>query len=995
MNRAHRPLLAAAAVLAALVAPRTGGAQTVGGPPPGPALLPTGQYITALAAPGSKFFPMHTGLRPDDNADANGAVTSVLSPDGKTLLVLTSGYNGYFYTTSGSPITTPYIDPATGLPADLSYQSNQFQWVYVYDVSGRQPRVVQKIQIPNAYDGLAWDPSGTRFYFSGGQDDRIYIYRQGSGGWVPDAPDPVLNHNPNDNQPEPSYVGGLLYYTPAGNSALVNALGLDFGAETAGVAVGQDGSQLFAANLQNDSISVVNLASRTAGDIQLYMPGANAKAIGEFPYWVTPHSPAPGAPTDKVYVTSARDGQVLSVAIPGPGFSVIPVGGGPGKMLLSPDESRLYVANPDADEIEVIDTVRDKEVAAVSMLRPGYRYRGSMPNSLALSPDGTRLYATLGGENAVIVIDVASLEVLGRIPTAWYPSSVTVSADGKTLYVLNTKHESGPTPTLKGYYTPPQYPNPTYLDQYVYNTEKAGLETIPVPSSSSLAYLSSIVDANNGFNAPTHDPMMEFLRHKIKHVIYIMKENRTYDQVLGDLPVGNGDPRLVEFPQAITPNFHELATQFSDLDNFYMGGDVSGDGWNWSQQGHANDYTNKSVPVDYAGGGFDFEWNGTTRYQNSELPVFAKNPTLTNERMTELADPTGASNIEPGPRDVADTVGADDETPGQTGGYIWDSVLRAGLSYRHYGLYADETFYTSDPTSQYDIPITRTPFKQHIVQGAPLRPAIAPYFDRYYRGWDLNVPDEWRFEEWQREFAGYVKNGDMPAFETVLFMMDHFGNFTTNVEGLSNPNVQIASNDHAVGELVDAVSHSPYWSSTAIFILEDDSQDGPDHVDSHRSPGFVISPWVRGGSVDSTVYSTPSMLRTMEDILGIDHLGMNDANAPPMSDVFTTHPNLQPYTVIIPGVLCQPPVHPDLVPQCNDPLARKTRPVRAQRGPSWWRDRAKRFVFTRPDSGDADAFNRLVWEGLRPGTPYPVARNGADLRAQRSALLGALRVDSD
>jgi len=188
--------------------------------------------------------------------------------------------------------------------------------------------------------------------------------------------------------------------------------------------------------------------------------------------------------------------------------------------------------------------------------------------------------------------------------------------------------------------------------------------------------------------------------------------------------------------------------------------------------------------------------------------------------------------------------------------------------------------------------------------------------------------------------------------------------------------------------LIDAVSHSPYWSSTAIFVLEDDAQDGPDHVDSHRSPGFVVSPWVRSGSVVDTIYSTPSMLRTMEDIMGIDHLGMNDANAPPMSDVFTNKPNLEPYNVIIPGVLCRPPVHPDLVPQCNDPLARKTRPVPAAHGPAWWRDHAKRFVFTRPDSVDAGAFNRLVWQGLRPNVPYPAVRTGEDLRRNRKALLG-------
>jgi hypothetical protein len=515
------------------------------------------------------------------------------------------------------------------------------------------------------------------------------------------------------------------------------------------------------------------------------------------------------------------------------------------------------------------------------------------------------------------------------------------------------------------------------LNEYVYNTEKAGLETLTVPTQTQLDRLTKIVDTANGFPSPGPDPMMAFLHTRIKHIIYIMKENRTYDQVLGDLPVGNGDPQLTEFPEAVTPNFHELALTFPDLDNWYMASDVSGDGWNWAQQGHANDFTNKSVPVSYAGGGFDFEWNGTNRNQNTELPVFNSPPTNTDERMTELADPSGASNIEPGTKDIAATVGADDDRPNQTGGYIWDSVLRAGLTYRHYGMYADETFYKST-NNPYTIPIVRYAWKTHTIQGAPLRPAIAPYFDPYYRGWDLRTPDEFRFEEWNHEFQGYVRQGNMPAFESVLFMMDHFGNFSENVEGLSNPDAEIASDDHAAGELVDAVSHSPYWSSTAIFILEDDSQDGPDHVDSHRSIAYVISPWAKHQAVVHTAYSDPNMLATIEDILGINHLGMNDANAAPMSEAFTRTPNMRPYDVIIPGVLCRPPVHPDLVPECQHPNVRKTAPVRPLRTAAWWSANTRGWNWDIPDANNADAFNRLVWSGTFGAKPYPESRDIGD-----------------
>ncbi len=975
LNNFARSLAAAAsfaslaATAPALAAPQLHTQALVGGPPAGPALLPTGQYVTALAAPGSFYMPLRTGFRPDTNADANGAVTTALAPDGKTLLVLTSGYNYYFTTTSGAFVSTPYVDPRTGRPAASTDTS--FQFVFVFDVSSGVPKKLQQLLLPNAYDGLAWDPGGRKFYVSGGQDDRICIYKRGPSGFIPDAPFAVLGHNSNDELPEPTYDGGILKYTRAGSAKLVQTLGLNFGAMTAGVAVSADGKYLFAANLQDDSLSVVDAATRRARDVRLYQPGS-LTARGEFPYWVQPHSARARGPVDKVYVTSARDGEVVALATSGR-MKFIAVGGEPGKMLLAPDGRSLYVVNPDLDEIEIIDTHTDDVRSRISVMRAGYRYRGASPNSLALSPDGSYLYTTLAGENAVGVIDLRSARLIGRIPTGWYPSSVTVSADGTRLFVAVPKSEAGPAPTLKGYYTPPAYPNPTALQQYVYNTEKAGLLTIPVPDGPTLGYLSALVDANDGFFGQTRSPMMAYLHRRIHHVIYIQKENRTYDQILGDLGEGNGEPSLVEFPQPVTPNNHALALRFGDLDNWYMAGDVSGDGWNWSQQGHANDYTAKSVPVDYAGGGFDFEWNGYVRNLNLAAPVFGP-PTLTGERMTTLADPSGSSTIEPGPKDIAATVGADDDRPGQTGGYIWDTALRAGLSVRHYGLYVDETFYVS-PRSPYDIPIDRYAYRDRRVQAEALRPALVGRTDPYYRGWDLNVPDEYRYEEWKREFDLYVKRGDFPSLEVLDIMNDHFG-ATENVSGLNTPTLEMASNDHAIGQIVDAVSHSRYWNDTAIFILEDDSQDGPDHVDAHRSVGFVISPYSYPGVVH-TEYNTTSMLHTMEDILGMDYLGLNDANALPMDDAFTTRPNFRPYEALVPGVLCHAPVAPDLVPACHDPSVRKTPAVPLLHDAGWWRTqlRRRKMRFDRPDENDAAGFNRLVWTGVMGANkPYPVRR---------------------
>jgi YVTN family beta-propeller protein len=896
---------------------------TVGGNRNG-GLIPTGLYITPLVTPGSTFQRLTTGLRPDGTADADGAITSALSPDGKTLLVITAGYNDNFYTTAGAPITTPYRNPATGKPTGKT--SNTFQWVFVYDVSGRLPVQEQRIMLTSSFDGLAWDPSGTIFYVSGGHDDCVYIYKNRGGVFRPDAPFVVLNHAPNTHNDYNS--------TP----------------QTAGLSVSADGKTLYVANYNNNSVSVVDTTTRQVVN-ELTMPGPKDLG-GDFPIWVTPHTGA-GGKTDKFYVSCVRDGQVAVFTSSGAQESIA-VGGEPGKSILSSDGTRLYVANPNLDQIDQIDTKTDILTRVIDVRRPGYPYHGSNPNSLALNASGSTLYVTISGENAIGVIDLASGELLGRIPTAWLPSSVQVSADGTRLYVSNMKMNTGPNP----FNDPPAAVaarNTTSRNDYDLANLKGGLAVLPIPDSATLSYLSAIVDANNSFTT-THGvtSKMLYLRSRIKHVIFIQKENRTYDQVLGDLPEGNGDPRLTLFPQPLTPNFHSLAMQFADLDNYYTSGDVSQDGWNWDFEGYSNDINRQGTPLNYAGDG------------DLQSSIFG------GININGAVDVFGNHAVE-------DNAGTSDLRRDQTGGYLWDTALRAGLSIRHYSAYL------AGPEKY-----VRHADRVGAVQGYPQYKTLTNYTNPYFYQWDTNIPDEWRYEVWKDQFDQDVKNGTMPAFQFMCIMMDHTGSFDSNVANLDTPELDVASNDHAIGQIVDAVSHSPLWASTAIFIVEDDSQSGPDHIDSHRSPIFVISPYTLHNSVVHSFYATPNMDRTMEDLLGMDHLGFNDANAASMDDVFATKPDLQPYNVLIPGVLCQPPVKKSLVPACHDPSMRSriTPAIAPLRNGSWWIRNTKGLSFRHPDENDADSYNRLLWKGIAgDNIAYSVERSGQDLSENRAAFL--------
>lgn len=954
------------------------GTLKVSGPNGGPGFLPTGQYLTATAAPGSSYQRLATGLRADGNADADDAVSSSLSPDGKTMLVLTSGFNVSINYENGAPILFPVLDPKTGKPATFKNPNyagattqnslNQAEWVFVYDVSKGTARKLQQIPIDDTFDGLAWDPTADRFYVSGGIDDRVLVYKAQTAGtasktYVPDAPFVVLNHNSLDTLPIPKYNGGILKNTPAAKAAPA----LRTGAVLAGFDVSKDGKTMVAANFENASATVIDLPQRKLhSEIHFSVPG-QLLAQGEFPFWVAVKSDPTTGAFAKAYVTSERDEQVLVVGKDAL-LKVIPVPPGPNKAVLDGDQGRLYVACGNDDSIAVIDTASDKLVRKISLSRPGDPYKGAVPNSIAVGPYGRTLYVTLGGENAVAVVDVASGRVVGRIPTGWLPTSVVVTQDGKHLFVVNEKSNGGPNPDQTYYSWNTPYGislNKTARNSYTWELEKAGLVSMPTPDSNTLQYLSAVVNANNGFDNRRNDPMMAFLRTKIKHVIYIVNENRTYDQVLGDLRNGaNGDPRLTFFTRPITPNLHALAEDYVTLDNFYDASESSGVGWNWAMQGHTNDYIEKTQSVSYGnsnGLGLTYDWQGIVSNMNIGNPPTGR-ASLFETRVTGVLDPSGHSTILPGSRDPSATEGSNDLSATAVGGYVWETALRAHKIVRNYGWQIDLNYYGT----AFGPPPVRDPYGKHVLQSQPSTPSIRALTDRYYRAFDQTYPDIYRIEEWKREYTNFEKYGGMPNLMVMTIPHDHTGSFGSALEGLGTPQLELADHDYAIGQLVETVSHSRYWASTAIVMIEDDPQDGQDHVEAHRSIAHVISPWTRSHAIDHTTYTTVSALRTVEELLGARPLSFYDANTFPMSTVFTTRPNLQAYTPIIPGSLCAPPVAVDLVPACYDSKTRRiiTRRVADLHDARWWQKQTAGMDFQKPDRVDPRAFNAILQYGL-------------------------------
>ena len=925
MNRSV--LFVGAAVLAAFAS--TIGQAAAGN---GATLLPTGQRLTPTAASGAIFQSLNPDWKDARDFRAGMAVTTVVSHDQKTLLILTSGFN-------------EMADASGTKPLHLS------EYIFVYDISSRTPRKRQVLTVPNSFSGIVFAPDDRHFYVSGGADDDIHVFARKAGHWQEAGPPIALGH--------------LM------TNAVPQNPGDRFKPVAAGLDVTADGRLLVVANYNNDSISIVNVATRQKiGELDL-RPGKENPRMhgmpgGEYPLWVQIRGRT-------AYVSAQRDREVDVVDIAGAPRLItrIKVQGVPNRMLLNRTRTLLYVTSDNADIVSVIDTLRNRVIGTINAEAPRgliagrSHFGGAAPNSLALSPHGHQLFVTDGGLNAVAIIRLNAKglgQVSGLVPTGWYPNSVSTA--GGMLYVVNGRSDPGPNPqgcTHNNY-----VPMKAFLcrgkGHYILQLSHAGFLTLPIPGRRDLGQLTDTVAANDdlGFRSnPADDRLMAALREHIKHVIYIIKENRTYDQILGDLGRGNSDPALTLFGQRVTPNQHALARQFVDLDNFEDSGEVSGEGWPWSTDARETDVGVKEIPVQYAGRISNYDVEGQNRNVNVGVA------SLWQRRTFNPATPNDPDLL-PGTGDVA----SPDGNEGQIGkGHLWDAALRAHVSLRNYGFHLDLFRYAS---KKYPVALERNPYAHHLRVAFPSESSLQTCTDPYFRGFDTRFPDFWREREWAREFDSYVAHHNLPQLELVRLMEDHMGSFQQAIDGVNTPAREVADNDYAVGKLIAKVAHSPYAGSTLIFIVEDDAQDGPDHVDAHRSTAFVVGPYVKQGKVVSQRYTTVNMLRTIEDLLGIKPMSVFDAHQRPMSAVFDLNQKHWSFAAAPSALLYRTSL----------PVPRPRHPKQARRGPNaaWWASRTEGYDWLQADKINAMAFNHLLWQAYAPGRPYPTERSGKDLR---------------
>ncbi len=598
--------------------------------------------------------------------------------------------------------------------------------------------------------------------------------------------------------------------------------------------------------------------------------------------------------TDKVAVYDTRTGRVITEIL---------TESHPNELIQNKNGKYLFVANANDNSVSVIDTKAGKVIEVISTALYPTKLTGSTTNGLALSEDEKTLYVANADNNCLAVFNVSipgKSSSKGFIPTGWYPTNVRVS--GKKIFVSNGKGFSsmanpyGPQPIKK---TDDSGVHKGISEQkevqYIGGLFKGTLSVIDQPNDVKLEVFSKQVYANTPYNKQTETiskglknnpvPNIQGGKSPIKYIFYVIKENRTYDQVLGDMKEGNGDPNLCIFPEKVTPNQHALAREFVLLDNFYVDAEVSADGHNWSMAAYATDYTEKTWPTSYGSRG------GTYDYEGSRKIAY--------------------------PRD----------------GYIWDYCKRAGLSYRSYGQFTTK-------------------------EGASTESLIGRIATKY-PPYNLDIKDIDRVAAFRTDFDSLLNINSVAQFNTIRLGNDHTSGQRI---GKISPTAAVADNDLALGQLVEHISNSTIWKESAIFVLEDDAQNGPDHIDAHRSPAFVISPFIKRNSVNSTMYSTSGMLRTMELILGLPPMSQYDAAAIPMSDLFTSSPDFKPYKVKAANV--------DL----------------EQRNIAWNKSagRSQEWNFAKEDAAPDLDLNEVVWKSVKgEDSIMPAPRRSAFLKLEQ------------
>ena len=643
--------------------------------------------------------------------------------------------------------------------------------------------IIDEVEIKKSWYGLTFNKDETRLYASGGNDNMVVIYDIGNSRL--EKLDSIVLGKPWPVKISPT-----------------------------GLALDDEAQKLFITTKEDNSLYIVDLTSKKFQKIPLdheayaclLSPDRNRLYVS---LW--------GG--DKVAIIDPLKGEIIST---------IEVGSNPNELTITKDGKYLFVAHANDNAVSVIETSSRKVVEVFATALFPESLAGSTPNALALSEDEKKLYIANADNNCVAVFDVSEPgdgKSLGFIPTDWYPTSVKVWK-GK-IWIANGKggqsmaNPKGPNP----------YENRTEETQYIGGLFKGTLSIVLEPDPETLKKYSNAVYKNSPYTKEIEKlaqgekgnpvPRKADEVSPIKHVFYIIKENRTYDQVFGDIEKGNGDSSLCLFPERVTPNHHALANEFVLLDNFYVNAEVSADGHNWSMAGYANDFVEKTWPTSYGDRGGSYDYEGTR----------------------EIAYPKD--------------------------GFIWDYCRRGGVSYRSYG--------------------------EFIADGKATIKSLEGHFDKDFPEYDLSVADLFRFETWKHDFDSLLEKDAVPQLSTIRLPNNHTAGARV---GMPTPRAMVAENDQALGKLIEHLSHSKIWKESAVFVLEDDAQNGPDHVDAHRSPAFVISPYVKRNTVVSRMYSTASMLRTMELILGLPPMSQYDAAATPMWECFNSTPDVKSFKAL-------------------------------------------------------------------------------------------------
>jgi YVTN family beta-propeller protein len=750
--------------------------------------------------------------------------------------------------------------------------------VAVVDLQNQSVR--SAIVLDHAWLGLVWHPDGRRVYVSGAGNNTVHELLWANGTLARGA-DLVLGR-PMDipiegaNRPEPvpqSFIGGL--------------------------AITPDGSRLFAVHVFGQILSAVDLRT-----------GHVLRSI-ELP--AEPYTCVISPDGGTVFVSLWGGAKV--VAFDARTFEArgsIDVGEHPNAMALTKDGTRLFVACANTNAVWAIDVESRRAVEQISVALFPEAPPGSTPNHVSLSPDETRLLVANADNNAVAVLDVAkpgATQVEGFIPTGWYPTAAMYSRDGSNVFVLSGK---GLTSAANPRFITRTLPGGDA--QYVGAMLTGTLSVLPAPDRTALATLTRMTYSVTPYsdehrlapaNAPAASPIPRRVGDPspIKHVFYVIRENRTYDQVFGDLEGANGDPNLCLFGEAVTPNGHALAREFGVLDNFYVDAEVSYDGHAWSTGAYATDIVEKIWPLNYArrGGAYLSEGGGKMRnaYGNAAAPM---------------------------------------------NGYIWDAVVRKNLSVRSYGEFAAWTGGSLADRKAGRIPIRATV------------PGLEGRVSTTYPPWELEIPDSQRYDAWSTEFAQQDAAGNVPAFSIIRMGNDHTNGTRP---GTPTPRAMVAENDLSIGRLVETISKSRVWPESAIFIVEDDAQNGPDHVDAHRSIAIIISPFSRRRAVDNTMYTTSGILRTMELILGVPPMSQFDAAATPAYNAFQAAPVLTPFAHLPPRIALD---------EVNDQRA-------------WGAEASMRMNLADADLAPERELNEILWRSVKgPNSAMPPAVRSAFIR---------------